>query len=68
MATTPTPAKPNDRRKYCGNTMRVARAAATVAAEKAMVRPAVCTVRRTASSTLTPAASCSRKRLTINRA
>ncbi len=48
--------------------MSAASAAATVAAENATVRPAVLTVRRTASSTLAPAASCSRNRLTISSA
>lgn len=67
MATTPTPAKPNERRKYCGKTRSAASAAATVEAENATVRPAVCTVRRTASSTLAPVASCSLNRLIINR-
>ena len=67
-ATTATlaPAMPIDCAKPSGKTVSVASAAATVAAEKTTVRPAVAIVVRTAARGSAPFASSSRKRVTRN--
>ena len=61
-ATTATvaPAIPIDWRKFCGKTVSVMSAAATVAAEKPTVRPAVAIVTLTASGVAPRVASSSR--------
>ncbi len=51
------PAMPIDFRKPCGNTVSVISAAATVAAEKATVRPAVAIVVRMAPVGARPSSS-----------
>jgi hypothetical protein len=61
------PAYAKDLKNVIGNTSIAARAMATVAALNTTVRPAVRTVRLTASEVLRPAASSSRKRDTTNR-
>ena len=63
-----TPAIPSERRKNCGKRSSDASTMETVIPEKNTVRPAVMTVRTTASSTSAPSASSSRIRLTISRA
>ena len=60
------PAIPIERAKPSGKTVSVASATATVAAEKATVRPAVAIVARTAARGSAPPASSSRKRVTRN--
>jgi len=63
-AATVAPAIPIDLRNPCGNTVSVISAHATVAAEKATVRPAVRIVARIAAGGSAPPASSSRRRVT----
>ena len=65
IATTAIPAYPNDFRNISGKNIMEARVTKTVTPEKKTVRPAVATVFTMESSTLWPAWSSSRKRLTI---
>jgi hypothetical protein len=64
---TPIPAYANDRRNAIGNTSKAANDTATVMALNTTVRPAVRTVRPTASWGSKPARSSSRNRDTTNR-
>ncbi len=65
-STVATPPYPIERRKFSGNSIRLASAVATVIPETATVRPAVATVRATASSTERWLCSSSRNLLTRN--
>ena len=60
ISATITPARPIEKRKRCGKTISPARAAATVTALKSTLRPAVWSVRASASRPGPCAASSSR--------
>ena len=66
ITTTPSPAYAKERRKYIGKIASAASARATVTAENATVRPAVCIVRKIADALSRPSATSSRYRVTSN--